>query len=106
LASAKLVVSDQSPDFANGGCSINSGVMHALLELETPDDLLAHPKLDASWEGFALEQVLAVIGRRNAYFWATHGGAELDLILSVTASNSSSRTPPERPGRCASRCTT
>lgn len=61
----------------------DTGVMHALLELETLDDLLAHPKLGASWEGFALEQVLAVFGRRNGYFWATHGGAELDLMLTV-----------------------
>jgi hypothetical protein len=61
----------------------DTGVMHALLELETADDLLAHPKLGASWEGFALEQALAAFGQRNAWFWATHGGAELDLLLTV-----------------------
>ena len=59
------------------------GVLHALLELETLDNLLAHPKLGASWEGFALEQVLAVFNPHSAYFWATHGGAELDLLLTV-----------------------
>ncbi|MDB6038934.1 MAG: ATPase superfamily-like protein, partial [Verrucomicrobiales bacterium] len=40
-----------------------------------------HPKLGASWEGFALEQVLSMTGDREAYFWATHGGAELDLLV-------------------------
>ncbi len=40
-----------------------------------------HPKLGASWEGFALEQVLQITGDRDAYFWATHGGAELDLMV-------------------------
>jgi predicted AAA+ superfamily ATPase len=40
-----------------------------------------HPKLGASWEGFALEQILSRIGERDAYFWATHAGAELDLVV-------------------------
>jgi predicted AAA+ superfamily ATPase len=61
----------------------DSGLLHALLELESSGDLLAHPKLGASWEGFALEQTLAIFGARNAYFWATHGGAELDLMVTV-----------------------
>ncbi|MCA8955167.1 MAG: DUF4143 domain-containing protein, partial [Planctomycetes bacterium] len=41
------------------------------------------PKLGASWEGFALEQVLQRVGSSNAYFWATHGGAELDLMVTL-----------------------
>ena len=61
----------------------DSGLLHALLELRTLGDLGAHPKLGASWEGFALEQVLALLGTRSAYFWATHGGAELDLLVTV-----------------------
>lgn len=61
----------------------DSGLLHALLELPTLADLLAHPKLGASWEGFALEQVLAQFGSRSAYFWATHGGAELDLLVTL-----------------------
>ncbi len=44
-------------------------------------DLEANPKLGASWEGFALEQVLSITGDRDAYFWATHAGAELDLMV-------------------------
>jgi len=59
----------------------DSGVCHALLGLESMEALESHPKLGASWEGFALEQILAVTGGSNAYFWATHSGAELDLLL-------------------------
>ncbi len=59
----------------------DSGLMHALLNLRTKGELESHPKLGASWEGFALEQVLKVTGDRNAFFWATHGGAELDLLV-------------------------
>lgn len=59
----------------------DSGVCHALLGLENMSALAAHPKLGASWEGFALEQILAITGDTNAYFWATHSGAELDLLV-------------------------
>ncbi len=45
------------------------------------DALRAYPRLGASWEGYALEQVLALAGDRDAYFWATQAGAELDLLL-------------------------
>ena len=43
--------------------------------------LQGHPKLGASWEGFALEQIVALTGGRNAYFWATQSRAELDLLV-------------------------
>ena len=59
----------------------DSGLLHALLGIASARDLVAHPKLGASWEGFALEQVLARWGQRDAYFWATYNGAELDLLL-------------------------
>ena len=59
----------------------DSGVCHALLGLENMHALEAHPKLGASWEGFAMEQILAITGDSDAYFWATHSGAELDLLL-------------------------
>ena len=59
----------------------DSGLVHCLLRQEAFVDLESHPKLGASWEGFALEQVLSVTGDRDAYFWATHGGAELDLMV-------------------------
>ncbi len=59
----------------------DTGILHALLQIETLTDLQAHPKLGASWEGFALEQVVSLLDTRDAYFWATHGGAELDLLV-------------------------
>ena len=59
----------------------DSGIMHALLRVESFETLQGHPKLGASWEGFCVEQLLSVVGERNAYFWATHAGAELDLLL-------------------------
>jgi len=61
----------------------DSGILHALLQLTALSDVLSHPKLGASWEGFALEQVVDALGTRDAYFWATHGGAELDLFVRV-----------------------
>ncbi len=63
----------------------DSGLLHCLLRQATFDDLEVHPKLGASWEGFALEQVLSITGDRDAYFWATHGGAELDLMVNWRA---------------------
>lgn len=59
----------------------DSGLLHQLLGLETEKALLSHPKVGASWEGFAIEQVLAVEPHDGAWFWATHQGAEIDLIL-------------------------
>jgi len=59
----------------------DSGILHALLQLRTLADLQGHPKVGASWEGFALEHVIAAFGSRDAYFWATHAGAELDLLV-------------------------
>ena len=61
----------------------DSGICHSLLQLPTLEDLRSHPKLGASWEGFALEHVVHVLQARNAYFWATHAGAELDLMVFV-----------------------
>jgi predicted AAA+ superfamily ATPase len=59
----------------------DSGILHSLLQIAGMYDLLGHPKLGASWEGFALEQVLTLFDTRDAYFWATHAGAELDLMV-------------------------
>ena len=59
----------------------DSGVLHGLLQLETLPELQSHPKLGASWEGFAIEQIIRLLDTRDAYFWATHGGAELDLLV-------------------------
>jgi len=51
------------------------------LSVEDFSELEGHPKLGASWEGFALEQVLSVVGSGEAFYWGTHAGAELDLLL-------------------------
>ena len=59
----------------------DSGIIHSLLDIAGRTALDSHPKLGASWEGFAIEQILSVTGDRNAYFWATHAGAELDLLV-------------------------
>lgn len=59
----------------------DSGLLHSLLSLPDRDSLLAHPRVGASWEGFALEQVLEAVRPSQAYFWATHSGAELDLLF-------------------------
>jgi predicted AAA+ superfamily ATPase len=59
----------------------DNGLLHALLDLGTHDELMGHPKAGASWESFAIEQVLAVLRPPEAYFWGTHQGAELDLMV-------------------------
>lgn len=59
----------------------DTGLLHALLSLETPSQTASHPKVGASWEGFAIEQIVSAFKTRDAYFWATQAGAELDLLL-------------------------
>ncbi|MCX7859098.1 MAG: DUF4143 domain-containing protein [Chloroflexus sp.] len=61
----------------------DSGMLHALLRLTTLADVQGHPKLGASWEGFAIEQIITLLSAQEAYFWATHAGAELDLLVHV-----------------------
>lgn len=57
------------------------GLLHSLLGIPDRHVLLGHPKVGASWEGFALEQVLRVFEPSQAYFWSTHSGPELDLLF-------------------------
>jgi len=59
----------------------DSGIFHALQGIGSEQALIAHPKLGASWEGFALEQILAKLRGEEAYFYAIHGGSDLDLYL-------------------------
>ncbi len=61
----------------------DSGLLHALLGAGSAHDLELHPKVGASWEGYAVEEVIKALRPDEAYFWATHGGAELDLLLFV-----------------------
>ena len=52
----------------------DTGILHHLLAIDTPIQLTAHPMLGASWEGFALEQIMSTIRFDQVYFWATHSG--------------------------------
>ncbi|MFC1671916.1 ATP-binding protein [Planctomycetota bacterium] len=61
----------------------DSGLLHTLLNLPGQADLDAHPKIGASWEGFAIDQIIRRLEAEpeECFFWATHGGAELDLLV-------------------------
>ncbi len=59
----------------------DSGVFHALQGIASHAQLLTHPKLGASWEGFVLEQILRSHRSEDAYFYAIHSGSELDLYF-------------------------
>jgi uncharacterized protein len=59
----------------------DTGLLHELLGVPDPAALVRHPRYGASWEGFALDQVLRIAKPDEAYFWATHAGAELDLLM-------------------------
>jgi uncharacterized protein len=89
LLTGAFLIRQLPPWFENAGKRIvkspkvyirDSGILHALLNLDTMHALQGHPKLGASWEGFALENILSVLEDRYAYFWATQSGAELDLF--------------------------
>ncbi len=59
----------------------DSGLLHTLLGVGSRRDLEHHPKVGASWEGYAVEEVIKALQPDDIYFWATHNGAELDLLL-------------------------
>jgi hypothetical protein len=61
----------------------DTGILHSLLGIGGRDDLLAHPKCGASWEGFMVHEIIRRTGARRgeAFFWGVHGGAELDLLI-------------------------
>ncbi|MCJ7723876.1 MAG: DUF4143 domain-containing protein, partial [Anaerolineales bacterium] len=59
----------------------DSGLLHYLLGIRSEMDLHTHPKSGASWEGYVVEEVLKAVAPDEAYTWATHGKAELDLLL-------------------------
>lgn len=78
------------PWFANVGKRVvkspkvyfrDSGILHSLLGIASFDQLLTNPKVGASWEGFALEEILRQTAGEEAYFYAVHSGAELDLFF-------------------------
>jgi len=59
----------------------DSGLLHQLLGIRTLPELLSHPKCGASWEGYVIEEIISRVQPDEVYFWATHAGAELDLLL-------------------------
>lgn len=64
----------------------DSGILHALLNIQSLDDLLGHPIVGSSWEGFAIESILsAAPPHTDAYFYRTSSGAEIDLVLSFSS---------------------
>ncbi len=59
----------------------DSGLLHTLLGIRSQKELLEHPKSGASWEGYAIEETIKATQPDETYYWATHTGAELDLLL-------------------------
>ena len=61
----------------------DTGLLHSLLGIRDDRELLGHVRVGASWEGFAIEQVLSALRHPHAWFWGTHGGGELDLLVHI-----------------------
>ncbi len=59
----------------------DTGLLHTLLGIGTLKDLLSNPRCGASWEGLVIEEILARTPHQDAYWWSTHQGAEIDLVL-------------------------
>lgn len=59
----------------------DTGILHSLLELKTEPEVLRHPLCGFSWEGFVMEQLIRILEIDYPYFWATHQGAEIDLVF-------------------------
>jgi predicted AAA+ superfamily ATPase len=59
----------------------DTGLLHTLLGITNRRALEHHPKVGASWEGYAVEEILKALRPDEAYYWATHNGAEIDLVL-------------------------
>ena len=59
----------------------DTGVLHALLGLKNESETLKHPRCGASWEGFVIEEVIRSVDPDDIYFWATHNGAEIDMVF-------------------------
>jgi predicted AAA+ superfamily ATPase len=59
----------------------DTGLLHQLLGICSEQELFSHPKCGSSWEGYVVEEVLKSINPDEAYFWGTHNGAEIDLVM-------------------------
>ena len=91
VLTGSFMVRQLSPWFENVGKRLvkapkiylrDSGILHALLGLKNVNQVHSHPKLGYSWEGYAMEQVISLAeAERDVFYYRTHGGAELDLML-------------------------
>ena len=92
LLEATFMVRSLRPWYANIGKRLvkspkiyirDSGLVHSLLRISSREELETHPKVGASWEGFMLENLIQVMGleEQQCFFWATHTGAEIDLVV-------------------------
>jgi len=91
ILSGAYMIRELQPWFENTGKRLvkapkiylrDSGLLHALLGVRTGSEIQSHPQLGFSWEGFALEEIIRLTSAdRDAYFYGTHGGAELDLLI-------------------------
>lgn len=61
----------------------DTGLLHSLLDLQDFRSITGHPLAGASWEGFAIEQILRMVRPSQAYYWATYSGAELDMLFFI-----------------------
>ncbi len=59
----------------------DTGILNSLLGIKTEADAPRHPGCGASWEGFVIEEIIHAVEPDDVYFWATHQGAEIDLVL-------------------------
>jgi predicted AAA+ superfamily ATPase len=59
----------------------DTGLLHQLLGIRTEKELLSHPKCGASWEGYVIEETIKAIAPDEVYYWATHSGAEIDMVM-------------------------
>lgn len=59
----------------------DTGILNSFLELKREAEILRHPSYGASWEGFVIEQLIRILKIDHPYFWATHQGAEIDLVF-------------------------
>jgi len=59
----------------------DTGLLHYLLGIKSEGELVLHPRIGASWEGYVIEEIIKALRPDEVYFWATHSGAELDLLL-------------------------
>jgi predicted AAA+ superfamily ATPase len=90
ILSMPFMVHQLQPWFENTGkrqvrapkiCLRDKGLLHSLLNIPDTHTLLGHPKVGASSEGYAIEQALSILCLAEAYFWATHSSAELEMMF-------------------------